>query len=170
MTPDSSGLYVVARLDDGGGNGRVVLLRKDLYGSSDEDDEEDEDEDPEASPMKTRRRGSGAAELVVVDLTPHVASPDETPGSIAVSKDFVFVAVSDGVLIVDAAAGAERRRVLGKLELVFKDGSSLTSITLGEDGYLYLTTRDQLLRVRVQQRPVMHSTDRVPKRAIRASF
>jgi hypothetical protein len=161
----------------------MVLLRKDLYGEEDDDEEDEEEEDdddvPEARSKKTNRRASGAASAktssttsaVAVDLTPYVASAEEKPGSVAVSKDFVFVTVDDGVLVVEAAsAGSAPQRVLGKLELQFAEGPpppplplSLTSITLGEDGFLYLTTRDQLLRIRVRTRPVRHPTRRVRK-------
>jgi hypothetical protein len=154
-------LYLVARLEM---SARVVLLRRDMYGDE-AGDEEGEDDSAASTGAGERAQAS-----VIVDLTPYVTNDSEddgNPGSIALSKGFAFVTVGDGVLVVDLA----ERRLLGKIELANeRDTLPFTSITLGEDGYLYLTTGTQLMRVRVKQGPIKNPTNVVPKSAFRESF
>jgi hypothetical protein len=82
-----------------------------------------------------------------------MASVQES-GKIAVDrKGRLFWAVSDNLLVVDPDKGA----ILGKLALP----ADATSLTLGEDGFLYITTSNALLRIRVREGPVKAPTNMV---------
>jgi hypothetical protein len=156
-------LYLVARLEK---SARVMLLCCAKY-EDEAGDEEEEEKDGSAASTDSGKRTQTA---VVVDLTPHITNhnnEDVHPGSIALSNDLAFIAVGDAVLVVHAA----EQRVIGKIEIANERNTlSLTSITLGEDGYLYLTTRTQLIRLRAKLGPVKNPTNLVPRSALRASI
>lgn len=160
----SVALYLVARLEK---SARVMLLRRDMYEDEAGDEEEEEEKDGSAASTEC---GESTQTAVFLDLTPYITNhnnEDEHHRSIALSKDLAFIAVGDAVLVVHAA----EQRVLGKIEIANeKNTLSLTSITLGEDGYLYLTTRTQLIRLRTKLGPVKNPTNLVPRSALRASI
>jgi len=105
--------------------------------------EKDEEDDGQEGQLTEPR--------IVFNLTQHVPSAKD-PGAIAVSREgHVFWTTTEGVLVVDP----KKNIVLGKVPTP----SELTSITLGEDGFLYLSTKTQLLRIRVQDAPVKVPTN-----------
>ena len=114
-------------------------------------DEEEEDEDSENTQQSQRV-------VQLVNLTQHLSSVHE-PGSIVISQDgHVFVAVNGGIAIVDMAQGI----VLGSIEM----NALPTSLTLGEDGFLYISTLNSLYRMAVRAKPVNKPTTmvrRLPK-------
>jgi hypothetical protein len=68
-----------------------------------------------------------------------------------------------GVVILNS----NTKEWLGTLPVQIGNSSSseVTSLTLGEDGHLYVTTRSQLLRIRVKHGPVVVPTNMLPKAA-----
>jgi hypothetical protein len=141
LTPTWTSIYVTAKRA-----GSIVLLEMPL--TSEDDDEEDEN-DKAMLPVEPK---------LVMNLSQRMASVQE-PGKIAVDrKGRLFWAVSDNLLVIDPDKGA----ILGKLSLP----AAATSLTLGEDGFLYITTNNALLRVRVREGPVKAPTNMVVRPAI----
>lgn len=128
-------VVTVVQLEDGG----VVLRRVRL--SNDEDDEPILlDEQPKWEEFR---------------LSDHI--PGATfPGSVAITtKGKVFVAVEKGVAVVDPS----RKLVLGLLEMELTP----TSLTIGEDGYLYIATTSSLYRIAIREKLVNFSAKKVKK-------
>jgi hypothetical protein len=143
LTPTWTSIYVTAKRD-----GSIVLLEMPLTSEND-DDEEEGTNDKATIPVEPR---------LVMNLSQKMASVQE-PGKIAVDrKGRLFWAVSDNLLVIDSDKGA----ILGKLSLP----ADATSLTLGEDGFLYITTSNALLRIRVREGPVKAPTNMVVRPAI----
>ena len=143
MALDSKGegLYVTAKRDDDDG---VLLIHVSLL----EDDNDYDDEEDNASTRETA--------TVAMNLTEALANITEPPKAMAVDESGnVFLAVSDGVLVLKNG-----KLVLGKVA----SPTPITSLTLGEDKYLYVTTSSQLLRIRVRHGPPKPRTDQVKKK------
>jgi hypothetical protein len=136
LTNAWTSVYVTAKKQDGD----IVLMRIPL-GTEDDYDEED---------------GSGKATRepeLVMNLSKKLPSIKE-PGSIAVDHHGrVFWAVEESLLVVDPV----QDRILGTLSLPTEP----TSVTLGEDGFLYISTHDTLLRIRIREGPVKVPTNMV---------
>lgn len=131
------GLFVTVKSDDGS----VLLVQLSLL--EDEDDEEDVSAD------------AGDTVRIVFNLTAE-ANLVEPPRAMTVDETgHVFLTIPTGVLIVE-----EGRNVLGKLATP----TPITSLTLGEDKYLYVTTPTQLLRISVRHGPPKYPTKLVPKK------
>jgi hypothetical protein len=144
LTTTWTSIYVTAKRD-----GSIVLLEMPLTSENDDDDEDEDANDKATISMKPR---------FVMNLSQKVASVQE-PGKIAVDrKGRLFWAVSDNLFVIDPDKGA----ILGKLSLP----ADATSLTLGEDGFLYITTNNTLLRVRVREGPVKAPTNMVVRPAI----
>jgi hypothetical protein len=143
LTPMWSSIYVTAKRD-----GSIVLLEMPLASENDDDDEEDANDKAEI-PMQPR---------LVMNLSQKMATVQE-PGKIAVDrKGRLFWAVSDSLFVIDPHKGT----ILGKLSLP----AAATSLTLGEDGFLYITTSNALLRIRVREGPAKAPTNMVVRPAI----
>jgi len=86
------------------------------------------------------------------------AATTDGGGAIAVDqKGHIYVATYNGILVLDGPNG----NLLTTLEIP----KPPTSLTLGEDGFLYVTTRNQLFRIRVKNGPVIVPTNLIGKRA-----
>jgi hypothetical protein len=128
-------VYVTTQQEDQ----RVVLVSLSLKET--DDDDEDEDENKEDARQIPR---------VVLDYSAHAS----TPGAIAIDRlGRIFLAVDLGILVVapreKEASLPFTLTIVGKLPMSEKP----TSLTLGEDGFLYITTQTSLLRIRVKQGP-----------------
>jgi sugar lactone lactonase YvrE len=66
----------------------------------------------------------------------------------------VFLAISSGLLVLN-----EETEILGKLDTP----TPITSLALGDDKFLYITTSNQLLRIRVRQGPPKLPTNLVKR-------
>jgi hypothetical protein len=145
LTPTWTSIYVTAKRD-----GSIVLLEMLLTSENDDDDDDEENaNDKAALPVEPR---------LVMNLSQKLPSVQE-PGKIAVDrKGRLFWAISDTLLVIDPDKGA----ILGKVSLP----ADATSLTLGEDGFLYVTTNNTLLRIRVQEGPVKAPTNMVVRPAI----
>lgn len=89
---------------------------------------------------------------MVFNLSQHVPTTD--PGVMVVDRQSnMYWATEDGILIV---AG---NQVLARLPVP----APVTSLTLGDDSYLYATTSTALLRIRVRHGPVKVPTNMVVK-------
>jgi hypothetical protein len=142
LTHTWTSVYVTAKRD-----GSIVLLQIPLTAEED-DDEEEEDKDTSTFSMEPK---------LVMNLSQKLASVQE-PGKIAVDrKGRIFWAVSKMLLVVDPDKGV----ILGKLSLPAEP----TSVTLGEDGFLYISTSNALLRIRVREGPVKVPTNMVVRPA-----
>ena len=137
LTPIWTSVYLSAVKDDS-----VILLRIPLEKEEDDDDSDDE---------KAQKVNISTEPQMILNLTQHFPSVKE-PGAVAVSREGrVFWTTADGVLVVDP----EKNMVLGMIPTP----SEPTSIALGEDRFLYLSTKTSLLRIRVQQAPVKVPTN-----------
>jgi hypothetical protein len=148
LTPTWTSIYVTAKRD-----GSIILLEMPLTSENDDDDDDDDEEegsnDKASLPVEPR---------LVMNLSQKLSSVQD-PGKIAVDrKGRLFWAVSDNLLVIDPDKGA----ILGKLSLP----ADSTSLTLGEDGFLYITTSNVLLRIRVREGPVKAPTNMVVRPAI----
>ena len=151
MALDSKGegLYVTVKRDDAS----VLLVHLNL--AEDDNDEEESD----VSTIDTRMGLLHHTERVECNLTEiGVSYP---PQAMALDgKGHVFLAVSDGILVLKLKNG---KQVLGKLA----SPTPITSLTLGEDNYLYITTASQLLRIYVRHGPPKLATNLVKKSTIK---
>ena len=121
----------------------VVLVEVPLGDENDDDDEEEEG--------KISRRSRQ-----LVDLTHDIPSA-KNPGALAVSHEgYAFVAVIDGIAVVDLV----RKLVVGTVDLPV----SPTSLTIGEDGFLYMTSRESLFRIGVRVKPVPIPSNKVRRK------
>jgi hypothetical protein len=153
MALDSKGegLYVTVKRDDAS----VLLLHLNLI----EDDDEDDDVKVEdASTIDEKMGLLGHTERVEVNLT-EIGVTDPPQAMAVDEKSHVYLAVSDGVLVLKLKNG---KQILGRLATP----SPITSLTLGEDKYLYITTSSQLLRIRVRHGPPKLPTNMVRKSTI----
>ena len=128
------GLYVTVRQNDS-----VLLVHLSLL----EDDEDDEE----------NAKDSGTARVVFNLTDANVKVP---PRAMAVDdKNHVFVeSGGTGILVL------RKGRILERLDT---PTATITSLTLGEDGYLYMTTASELYRVRVRHGPPKIPTNLVKK-------
>jgi len=177
LTEEWTSLYLTAKKE----KGDVVLVKLPLVPSDDEEEEEGE-EDRYDHEKDEENAGRGAANVapagpkIVFRLSEHVlsAKEGEGPGVIAVSRSgVVFWSVPGGVAIVDIASSA----VLGRLDLPPATGdddngdgspsssTEVTSLTIGEDNYLYVTTRTRLYRILLREGPAKVPTNLVVKPA-----
>ena len=65
----------------------------------------------------------------------------------------IFVTVDDGVLILRGPL------ILGRIPVPDRP----TAVTLGEDGYLYISSSSRLYRIRTKEKPAEIPTDRVAR-------
>lgn len=152
LTHTWTSIYVTAKRD-----GSIVLLEMPLTSENDEEDVDDDNdnEDEDASNEKSKLLVEPKLVMNLSQNLPYV----QEPGKIAVDrKGRLFWAVSDNLLVIDPDRGA----ILGKLTLP----ADATSLTLGENGFLYITTSNTLLRVRVREGPVKAPTNMVVRPAI----
>jgi hypothetical protein len=143
MTLDSKGegLFVSVKQQD---DGSVLLVHLSLL---EDDDDDDDDEEEEGNWQPTIKMAFNLTEAGVVE--PPQAMEVDDHGN-------VFLAVSDGVLILKHG-----HEIIGRLDTP----TPITSLTLGEDKYLYIATSFQLLRIRVRNGPPKHPTNLVPKKS-----
>jgi hypothetical protein len=143
MTLDSTGLglYLTVRQAE---DDSVLLVHLSLL--EDDDDDDEQEDNKHFDPM-------GVIVKVEFNLTrANIADP---PQAMAVDeKGHVFLSVPTGVLVI------KNDKVLGTLSV---SPTPITSLTLGEDHYLYITTSTQLLRIRVRHGPPKVPTNRVKK-------
>lgn len=150
MTLDSKGegLYVTVKRDDES----VLLVHLSLIPEDDDDEEEEE----EVNKVTDKRLGL-LYDTAEVQFNLTEASIKEPPPAMAVDENGnVFLAIPSGILVLK-----DGRQILGKLD----SPTPITSLTLGEDKYLYITTSTQLLRIRVRHGPPNLATNLVKKRS-----
>ena len=176
MTLDSTwvGVYVTAKQRDG----RVVLLSIPL-GTEDDDEDEGDSEDCQAAQensdagytcKKDRSSSSSTATTIILDYTSHT----NLPGPVAVDREGnIFLGSDEGVIVaVNGVGPNSKSKNRGKNELKPREnefeivGTIRTpqrpvSLTIGEDGFLYIATETSLLRIRVQHGPVQIPTNLV---------
>lgn len=128
------------------------LARVSLLEGEDRDDDEEESSATNAGGL-----WDGTEEWIANLTALGLSNP---PTALAVDrKGHVFMGTLDqGVLVLDSAS--KGGTYLGRLPVPYP----ITSMTLGEDGYLYLTSTDKLLRIRAQHLPVLVPTNMIPKR------
>ena len=130
LTPTWTSVYLLALKGDS-----VILLRIPLEKDEDEDDDEDDDDE------KAQKVNVSTEPQVVLNIAQHFPSVKEA-GVITVSREgHIFWMTADGVLVADP----EKIMVFG----VIPTPSEPISITLGADGFLYVSTMTNLLRIRV---------------------
>lgn len=131
-------VYVTMRQEDGA----VVVVRLSL---DDEDEGDAEVEAGEKSDSKVRARQS----KIVLDYSSFASAP----GAMEVDeKGNIYLVVDGGVLFVDGSSYT----IVGKISI---SDESLVDLTLGEDRYLYISTRTKLFRMRVRNGPLKIPTD-----------
>jgi len=141
MALDSKGegLYVTVKR-----NGSVLLVHLSLLLEDDDDEEEDTNVNTRMGLLQ--HTAKVAFNLSEADIT-------ESPQAMTVDESGnVFLAVPTGVLVLK-----DGKDVVGMLAAP----TPITSMTLGEDKYLYLTTSTALLRIRVRNGPPKLRTDLV---------
>jgi hypothetical protein len=164
LTPQWTSIYVSTRLHDH--DGSVLLLQVPILSSDDDNDDTDDEKDGTATHENKVQ--------MVLNLTQHLPLIRQA-GPIAVtSQGYVFMVAPPYGLVVmhlpipspKAGTASSAARVLGHLEIpqpVSNTNSrtttpvtTVTSLTLGEDGYLYMSTSPggALLRLRIRDRPV----------------
>jgi hypothetical protein len=175
MAIDPTWLYIYITVLDA--EGRVQLTRLPAVRLEDDDEEEEPDtdkkkrpnlsaaEEEEATPGEQHAESQTAHGGImdnkgqaILDLTQAVGSTQ--PGPLAVSdKGHLFLAVPQGIAIVSTGEshGSGSAVVLGILPMP----APPTSLTLGEDKFLYAFTHYSLFRIRVQVGPVMVPTNLV---------
>lgn len=140
MDEKGEGLYVTVKRYDGS----VLLEHLSLV----------EDEDELTDTTSGLLQSTARVEFNFTSETNDVAEP---PQAMAVDeKGNVFVAVPNGILVLK-----EGKHILGTLA----SPTPITSLTLGEDKYLYVTTSTQLLRVLVRHGPPKYPTNLAPKKS-----
>jgi len=128
-----------------------------------EDDDEDDDDDKEVKTTKehesptenSKPRGllDDSAKLV------YTAKTNTTNGGGAIAVDrqgHIYLATTNGILVLDGPHG----NLLTTLHVP----KTPTSLTLGEDGFLYVSTVNQLFRIRVKHGPVLVPINLVGKK------
>jgi hypothetical protein len=171
MAMDPTWLYIYVTVLDA--EGRVHLMRMPAVTLEDDDDDEEEaDTDKEkvpklsaaaeATPQEQHSESQTAHGIMddkaqaILDLTQAVGSTQ--PGPLAVSdKGHVFLAVPQGIAIISTDEKGGAAVLLGILPMP----APPTSLTLGEDKFLYTFTDDSLFRIRVNVGPVMVPTNLV---------
>jgi len=149
-------LYVSVQMADESKS--LLLLKIPLVDESGVDDEVNE--------VTTKTIDETATYQVVLNLTelvpswlPKIHTPTSGPGPIALSQSGVlFWATSDGSIMVFDMA---ERVILGRLQLILPMSGTkgdwpvtISSMTLGDDGFLYVTTSNRLFRIRVHELPI----------------
>jgi hypothetical protein len=139
------GLYLTVKRNDDS-----VLL---VHFSLAEDDNNDNEE--EAGQVSDKRLGL-LYDTATVTFNLTDAGVGEPPAAMAVDESGnVFLAISTGILVLK-----DGKKILGKLDTP----TPVTSLTLGEDKYLYITTSKQLLRILVRHGPPKFPTNLVKKK------
>jgi hypothetical protein len=154
MALDSTGvgLYVTIRRDDNS----VLLVHLSLL--QDNDDDDDDEEDVKIDTSSDERMGL-LGHTVKMEFNFTNSNIVDPPQAIVVDEmAHVFLAVPTGVLVI------KRGRVLGTLA----SPTPITSLTLGEDRYLYISTSTQLFRIRVRHGPPKIPTNQVKKLSTKA--
>jgi hypothetical protein len=141
-------LYVTMRQE----NGAIVVVSLSLDDDeNDNDDEEestssDDEEESTTSSIKVRRHQS----TIVLDYSNYTSAP----GAIEVDeKGNMYLLVDAGILFVSSSYS-----IVGKMTF---GNESLVDLTLGEDKFLYMSTRTKLFRMRVRNGPLKVPTDLV---------
>jgi hypothetical protein len=117
------------------------------------DDDDDDEEDVKLDTSSVERMGLLGHTVKVEFNFTNFNIVDAPPAMVVDEMAHVFLAVPTGVLVI------KQGRVLGTLP----SPTPITSLTLGEDRYLYISTSTQLLRIRVRHGPPKIPTDRVKK-------
>jgi hypothetical protein len=144
IAPDWTFAYVPAHHND-----RVTLLKFQLTPQDDDHDTDDLMDNHEKREAKDQPLIAGVRTEpeIALDLTQHVVWANQEPGHIAVSQSgYIFWAIGTNVLVVDVA----NQTVLAS----FAIPDTPTSLTLGEDGFLYIATKQTLLRIKTRAKPV----------------
>ena len=141
-------LYVTMRQE----NGSIVVASLSLDDDeNDNDDKEestssDDEEESTSSSTKVRRHQS----TIVLDYSDYTSAP----GAIEVDeKGNLYLLVDAGILFVSSSYS-----IIGKMTF---GNESLVNLTLGEDKFLYMSTRTKLFRMRVRNGPLKIPTDLV---------
>ena len=150
------------------GDGRIVLLSVPLGTEDNEVEEECEAGHGAGDSTCKRVEATSTVEpTVIVDYTIHA----DQPGPIAIDKNGNFYLGTDGgvMIVVDTTRSAKKsskRKNEGNtkhFEIVgiVRTPKTPVSLTLGEDGFLYIATETSLLRIRAQHGPVQIPTNLV---------
>ena len=117
----------------------VVILEIPLADDDDDDDNDDEDDE------KVTKRES----RIIFRLQRYLPTALE-PGPLVMTekKKTIFLATNEGIAMLLPQDGDYR--LAGLLRLPIMDRPSITSLTLGQDSYLYVTTESRLWRIKIQ--------------------
>ena len=140
VAKDWTKLYVTAKQQRS-----VVLLEIPMQAEDDEDSTDDNiTEDSSPTPK------------IVFNLTEHVVWADEEPGLIATTQqDVMFWSTPQGVVVIDL----QKKLVLTLIPV----SQPITSLTMGDDAYLYISTETTLMRIQTRTKPVHQPTNLVLK-------
>jgi len=185
MDPTWLNMYVTVKDQDG----RILLIRlpavlekedydddDDKSGQSSSDDDEDktkkeelvatkdEDEvvDPEVQDTSPEKLGGLMDDKarVVMDMTQKLGL-SETGPLVVSEKGHIFVAVPKGVAILSVSSGNGSEAPTATLLGYLPTPEPPTSLTLGEDKFLYAFSSDSLYRIRINVGPVAVPTNLV---------
>lgn len=156
MTLDSSwtGIYLAVEGENG-----VLLYHCTLPGDDDADVVSNEEKD------SSEEKQLVSNWKMILNLTYQLLSERERAGSVVMDGfGNMFVAVSNGVAIVQVDRGENAVGTLDQGELVgtLEVGARPRSLTVGEDGFLYLALPSQLLRIPIKTRAMKIPTNLVP--------
>lgn len=127
-------------------DGPVQLLHKVLPDDDDDDDEKEEEEGEEEEGAQPKSKPRLVYEF-----------PNGTPGPVTMNQNGnLFVGTTDKVVVFSSDNASPL------LEIPVP--STPTSLTLGQDRYLYITTYKELYRIRVRHGPLQVPTNLIRKR------
>ena len=152
MAVDPSWLNMFVTVKDQ--EGRVLLLQLPIVI---EDDDEDEDEEKVVESSSSATGGiMDKRAHIMIDMTKEMGLSE--PGPLAVSeKGNIFVSIPEGVAVISTSS--KTPRFLGILPT--PQGTPTTSLTIGEDKFLYTFSDDSMFRARIKEGPVKVPTNLV---------
>ena len=153
MAVDPSWLNMFVTVKDH--EGRILLLQLPIV-TEDDDDEDEEDEGKSVESSATTGGIMDKRAHIVMDMTKELGVSE--PGPLAVSeKGNIFAAVPQGVAILSTSS--KTPHFLGILPT--PQGTTTTSLTIGEDKFLYTFSDDSMFRARIKEGPVKVPTNLV---------
>ena len=155
MAVDPSWLHMYVTVKDQ--EGRVLLLQLPIVVEEEDDEEDEEKSDNTETEQAVKPIGlMDHRAQIVMDMTQGLGLSE--PGPLVVSeKGHVFTAVPEGVAILSTSKTSNAATILGILPTPQRP----TSLTLGEDKFLYSFSDDSMFRIRIREGPVKVPTNLV---------
>ena len=150
MDPSWLSMYVTAKTTEG----KVVLLKIPIV--AEDDEEENAEEEESIADVSTGAMDQRAQ--IVMDMTDVLGISE--PGPLVVSeKGHVFMAVPDGVSVLSVS----QKGLIFTCHVVatLPTPRLPTSLTLGDDKFLYIFANDSMFRIRTREGPVTVPTNLV---------